>query len=141
MSIGNPKHVGIIVLGMATKIGERIIAARKGRRLSQAEFARRLRIKQPSLSQLESGESGAPSSETLQRMKEQGINPDFIMRGKGPTYLDQIEKQLRDQTLMTMISELDPEELAAVTDFVKLLIRRKPGSSPSDPFKEDPPSD
>lgn len=127
------------LIGMGTTVGERIREAREAKGWSQAELARRIRVRPPSVSQLESGDSGAPSSETLLRMRDAGINPDYIMRGKGPKLLGDIEKKLRADTLFSMLQEIDAEQQAVIEDMLRGMIRRKKGSSPNDPFKEDPP--
>lgn len=124
---------------MATTIGERIRAAREAKGLSQAELARRLGIRGPSLNNLESGESGKPSAETLLRMRDEGINPDYIMRGRGPKLLEAIERKLENETLMSMIDELDAAGRQAVLTMVKALRRNSGKPSGNDPFGFDPP--
>lgn len=138
-AIGIPLPFVGTLIGMGTTVGERIREAREAKGWSQAELARRLKVKPPSVSQLESGDSGAPSSETLLRMRDAGINPDYIMRGKGPKLLEDIEKKLRADTLYSMFQEVDVEQQAVIEDMLRGMIRRKKGSSPNDPFKEDPP--
>ncbi len=131
------------LVGMASTVGERIREVRKGLGLKPAEFARKIGVKPPSVSQLESGDSKAPAAETLLRMRDVGINPDYIMRGKGPKFLspEEIEQTLRKQTLWSMLDELDADETGVVEDVVKGIIRRKKGSSPNDPFKKDAPGE
>lgn len=51
----------------------------------------------------------------------------------------EIERQLRNDTLLSSIQELDDNEVGLVEDLIKGIIRRKKGSSPNDPFKSDPP--
>ncbi len=127
------------MLGMTSTIGDRIRAAREAKGWNKAELARKLKVKPPSVTQLESGDSGAPSSETLMAMRDVGISPDYIMRGKGPKLIEDIERRLADDTLVSMIRELEREDQEIVEDMVKVIIRRKRGSSPNDPFKTDPP--
>jgi DNA-binding XRE family transcriptional regulator len=81
LSIAVPKpYIGTLI-GMATTLGERIKQVREELRLKPAEFAREIGVKQPSLWDLENGETKNPSAETLQRMKERyGVSPDYIMR-------------------------------------------------------------
>lgn len=126
------------MLSMGT-IGDRIREAREAKGWTKAELARQLKVEPPTISQLESGETKSPSSENLLRLRDLGINPDFIMRGKGPKLLEDIEKKLKTDTLMSMIGELDESEADMVADVVKGIIRRKGGGSPNDPFKTDPP--
>lgn len=143
----NENAIGILLpsvgrlLGMVTTVGDRIKAAREAKGWNQAELARRLNVTAPTVSQLESGSSGAPSSETLLRMRDVGINPDYIMRGKGQKIIEDIEKKLKMDTLNSMIEELDEGETDMVSDVVRSIIRRKGSPSANDPFKTDPPPD
>lgn len=62
-------------------------------------------------------------------IRNRGINPDYIMYGKGPKLAaEAIEHRLERQTLMGMIEELDDEECRSVASVVKLIIRRKQGA-------------
>ena len=125
-----------------TTVGERVKEVREQLGLKPVAFAKGLGISQPTLWDLENGETKKPSSETMQRMRERyGINPDYIMRGKGPKIVDDIERKLRVETLMSMIEEVDDEMRDTVEDMLKGWIRRKKGSSPNDPFKKDTPGD
>jgi len=128
------------MFSMMTTLGDRIKAAREAKGWSKAELARRLEVTAPTVSQLESGSSGAPSSETLLKMRDVGINPDYIMRGKGQKLIEDIEKKLKIDTLNSMLDELDESETDMVSDVVRGIIRRKSGSSLNDPFKQDPPN-
>lgn len=69
-------------MDMPMTIGERLKVAREelqvaeGIKPNQAAFAREIGIEPPSLSGIESGDSGAPSSQTLLAIRDRGINPD-----------------------------------------------------------------
>lgn len=84
LSIGNPFPMRAIIAGMdmPMTIGERLKVAREelqvaeGIKPNQAAFAREIGIEPPSLSGIESGDSGAPSSQTLLAIRDRGINPD-----------------------------------------------------------------
>lgn len=127
------------LLSMSTTIGERITEVRQAKGWTKAELARQLKVEPPTVSQLESGKTKAPSSENLLRMRDLGINPDYIMHGKGPKLLQDIETKLEVETLMSMLAEVDKEQRETVADMLRGMIRRKKGSSPNDPFKADPP--
>lgn len=141
MSIAAPKLPFGRLLGMATTVGERIRLAREELQLKPSAFARGIGMKQPSLWDLENGETKNPSAESLQRMKEAyGINPDYIMRERGPKFLANIERHLEAQTLMSMIDELDDENRKRALDLIRMMRRAQGGgSSPNDPFEKDPP--
>jgi transcriptional regulator with XRE-family HTH domain len=120
---------------MATTLGERIKQVREELGLKPVEFAREIGVKQPSLWDLENGETKNPSAETLQRMKERyGVSPDYIMRARGPKFLDKIEAQLEEQTILAMLRELDEENRAKAIDLIKMMRRAQGGGpSPNDP--------
>lgn len=76
-------------------VGDRIKAAREAHQTAHqapkrtiTAFARLLRIAAPSLHNLESGKSAAPSAETLLRMRDLGLNIDYIIRGRGQPLCD-----------------------------------------------------
>jgi transcriptional regulator with XRE-family HTH domain len=126
------------MLGMST-IGDRIKAAREAKGWNQAEFARQLGVKPPSITQLENGKTRRPASETLLRMRDAGINPDYIMKNKGPVLLAEAERSMREQTLVSMFRGMSEEGRAQIEGLAKVLRRAtgKPGSD--DPFMTDPP--
>ncbi len=140
MSIDIPKPPVGIFVGMATKVGDRIREVREHLGLKPSEFARRIGISQPSLWDLEHGETKHPAAETLHRMHERlRVNPDYIMRGRGNKFIEHIEEQLEEQTLLSMFRELEADKRDAVMTMIKALRRAQPGNSPNDPFKQDPP--
>ena len=66
-------------------LGERLRHARKDRKLSQVSLAKAAGIKQPSLSELESGESKSISGDTLVSIAAAlRVRPEWIVTGKGP---------------------------------------------------------
>jgi transcriptional regulator with XRE-family HTH domain len=126
---------------MGTTIGERIKEAREAKGWKPADLARALKLSAASISQLESGKSGAPSADTLLKMRDKGLNPDYIMRAKGPRLLDDIEQRLKDDTLFSMIGEMTAEQKDMLSDVARGIIRRKKQPSPNDPYKADPPDE
>lgn len=70
---------------MAKSVGDRIRSLRIERKLSQEALAKLLGIKQGSLTQLETGKSKAPSSQTLTKLARVfEVDPEWLMTGKGP---------------------------------------------------------
>jgi len=121
--------------GMATTtVGERIRKAREAKGWTKAELARQLRISAASVNDLESGKSGAPKSETLLRMRDAGINPDYVMRGRGNKLLHEIERQAEFQAMITMIEELTEANRRAVLEVVRALQRTQLRGPTSEPY-------
>lgn len=134
-----------MLLGMATTaLSRRLVRIRQeagyGDPRSAAKFARLLGISAPSLHDLESGESKS-LGKSLPGYLRIGANPLYIFDGKGMPMLKNIEKTLRAQTLVSQMLELEDVDMETVERMVKAFIRAKPGPSPNDPFKEDPPRD
>ncbi len=97
-------------------------------------------ITPPSLHDIESGKTQSLGAKSLAGYLKIGANLTYLLEGKGePMQKKEIEHQLKAQTLLSMIGELDETETDIVSDLVKGMIRRKTGSSPNDPFKKDPP--
>jgi len=119
-------------------LGERLRLAReelqraKGEKLNQAAFAREIGIAPSSLHDLESGQSSAPAAETLLAIRDQGISPDYIVRGKGPK-LDRRKYGLHP--IMTIMSDLDHAEQQVLVDMAKALLRKKPRRSGAEVIK------
>lgn len=135
-------YLGGTLIGMPTTVGERIKEAREALKVSPAEFAREIGIKQPTLWDLENGETKNPAAETLQRMHERyGINRDYIMRGRGPKILESIERKLENETLLSMLEEMEHSDREALLAMAKALHRKRGKPGPNDPFQTDPPKD
>lgn len=115
-------------------------AAGYGERGQAASFAKLIGISPPSLHDIESGKTSTLSARTIVGLLKLGVNLKFLDEGKGePMQKRDIEQQLKTDTLVSMIGELNENETDLVADLVKSIIRRKEGSSPNDPFKKDPP--
>jgi transcriptional regulator with XRE-family HTH domain len=145
VSIGVPYSVTRMILGMATTaLGRRLVQVRKeagfGDQRQAAKFARLLGITPASLHDLESGKSKTLGGKSLLGYIRLGANAQFIFDGKGKPMLKNIEKTLRAQTLVSMMTELEDIDMETVERMVKAFIRAKPGPSENDPFKLDPPS-
>lgn len=145
-SIGVPYLSRCILVGMPTTVlGKRLRRIREaagfGGERKAAEFARKIGISPASLHDLESGESKSLGSKSLLGYLRLGANVQYIHEGKGVPVFKDIEKNLRAQTILSMMIELEDRELDSVESIVRAYIRAKPGGSPNDPFKEDPPKD
>lgn len=139
-SIGIPCRLSGIFLGMpVSTIADRVAKAREALGLAPADFAKLLGIKQPTLWQLENGKSKRPRADTLMAMAAAGINPDYIMKNKGPILLAEFERTADEQAIVESMRELADEERAQVRNLIRLFRRNsgKPGTD--DPFLELPP--
>jgi transcriptional regulator with XRE-family HTH domain len=132
LSIGNPPHVGAMLSGMTTSIGRRLretreeLQKREGlKKPNRAKFAREIKIAPASLTQLESGSSARPASETLLKLRDRGINPDYIMRGKGSKFTEKIERNINKLTILEMMDRMDDDEQQTVIDVAEKMIRHK----------------
>ena len=134
----NNESATISLMATGKTIGERTIEAREALGLTQAEFSRRLGIKAPSMRAIESGKTKAPASTTLLRMKACGINPEYIMNGREPLLLAEIERTIDERTLLATFREMNSEQREAILGIVRQMRRRNPPGS-TDPFGFDPP--
>lgn len=132
LSIGNPPHAGAMLSGMTTAIGRRLretreeLQKREGlKKPNRAKFAREIKIAPASLTQLESGSSARPASETLLKLRDRGINPDYIMRGKGSKFTEKIERNINKLAILEMMDRMDDDEQQTVIDVAEKMIRHK----------------
>ncbi len=64
--------------------GDRLKKLRTGRKLSQEQLAKAIGIKQGSLTQLETGKSKGPASQTLTKLARLfEVDPEWLMTGRG----------------------------------------------------------
>lgn len=85
------------------KIGERVRQARKEKRMSQGELAAKVGIKQPTLSELENGDSGS-SSYLPSIASILGVSALWLQTGKGQRESNAEQKD--DAVELLKISEL-----------------------------------
>jgi transcriptional regulator with XRE-family HTH domain len=97
-------------------------------RPNRSQFAREIGISAAALSDLESGKSKAPSSETLLRIRDRGINPDYVMSGKGPRFTDHVEHHVAKQTILSFMDQMDADERQTVIAVAAAIVRKSPGS-------------
>ena len=117
---------------MTTAIGRRLretreeLQKREGlKKPNRAKFAREIKIAPASLTQLESGSSARPASETLLKLRDRGINPDYIMRGKGSKFTEKIERNINKLAILEMMDRMDDDEQQTVIDVAEKMIRHK----------------
>lgn len=91
-------------------IGQRIVRLRTKCKMSQAELARRIGIKQPSLFEIESGQTVEPSGGILLRLSQAlGVDPIYLYTGKRPTVVDPASLDVVETELVTGFRALDPQ--------------------------------
>lgn len=121
-----------------TTIADRIVAAREAKGMNQAEFAKLLGIKQPTLWQLENGVSKRPRSDTLMAMREAGISPEYIMKNKGPMLLSEFERSAREEALVGSFRRVTPAQQQLVEDMLQQFRRDSGTPGADDPFLTPP---
>ncbi|MFA5307644.1 MAG: helix-turn-helix transcriptional regulator [Candidatus Babeliales bacterium] len=99
-------------------INGRIKAARKALKLTQIEFAEGLRIKQSSLSYLESSKSESISDRNIALIcKEYNVNESWLRTGEGEMFVS--EKDLV-KVMSRAIETLDETDKKIIREYLKL---------------------
>ena len=97
------------------KLGERIKQRREELGLRQVDVARLVKIKQPSLSLIESGETESLRAATLMGLaKALKTTPKWIMTGKGSHDPDPIQTAEDERMLEAWLSLSDPGRRTAL---------------------------
>lgn len=108
-------------------IGQRIREARKAAKLTQEYVAKKSGIKQPTLSDLERGES-ASSSELVAIAIALNVNPSWLQYGRGEMKPLPGESEAGDldaaMDLLALFSRLSPERRADLIRFARTLVGR-----------------
>jgi hypothetical protein len=91
------------------------------------KFARLLGIEAPSLHDIESGKTRELGGKSLAGYIKIGANPQYLLYNRGMPMLKNVEKQLRAQTLVSQMMELEDDDIETVESMVKALMRKKPG--------------
>lgn len=96
MSIGIPSHPARTLSRMES-VGSRIRKLRLARGFSQAALARAVKIKPPSLCDIESGKTKRASGEVLVALaRALRCDPDYLLRGKpGPDLASEVTASIR----------------------------------------------
>lgn len=111
--------------------GVRIRELRIAKGMSQEKLAKAAGITQPSLSDLERGESLVPRGSTLIRLAVAlESNPHYIETGKGhPT--PQTSVDFEESELLAVYRALNPGNQANLLSMARVLLDNQPGDKPS----------
>lgn len=124
------KNIGFAYIFMLMKIGHRIRESREQRKLSQTELARRIGIKQPSVSEWESCRS-EPTVENLRALAvELDLWFEWLVTGRGTRDYDPNQPQppefrtapplpADERDLQAAYRKLTPARREALLDFLK----------------------
>lgn len=118
---------------MSSSIGARVLALRLARKLSQPELARRVRISQPSLHNIETNKTKTLRGATLAGLcKELGVTPSSLMEGAAVGA--EIEGESELTTIWRSLTTQDQSHvLATARAFRERMIpsRRPPPTAPT----------
>lgn len=121
-------------LGMG--IGDRVKALRKARGISGAELARRVGVRQPSIHQIESGDTKSLRADTLMRLAlALQTNPVFLWTGLGSPVAP-IDPNVDEAEAADLHRRLSPPHREAWLAVGRTLLENQPSEAPStaDPF-------
>lgn len=114
--------------------GTRIRALRKAKGWSQAKLAQLVGISQASLSELETGESHAPSGNALLALaKHLETDPEFILSGRASPVSEPV-KDLEEVEILKLWRELSQDHRTAVLATARALRAQQPKPSKVSPF-------
>lgn len=114
LSIGNPIQMPAKLAPMET-LGDRVRQVRKERGWKQPELAKRAKVAQSSISELETG-TAKKSLDTVRLAVTLGVSAYWLDSGKGPKKLGELEQA---------ILELDERDQQAVVDLIGVLRKRR----------------
>lgn len=126
-------------LGMG--IGDRVKALRKSLGISGAELARRVGVRQPSIHQIESGDTRSLRADTLMRLAlALQTNPIFLWTGHG-TPVAPIDPNVDEAEAVDIHRRLTAAHREAWLAVGRTLLASQPPSAPSaaDPFPSEKP--
>jgi len=106
-----------------TSMGARIKALREAQGLSITEAARRIGIKQPSMSNIESGKTVKLRGDTLSAIcRVFGASPDFILRG----YANSTEATLMESELVRLWRAMPEDQRPHVLAVIRAMAKEPP---------------
>lgn len=112
-------------------IGERIRALRLGLGLNQAELARRIGIKQPSLWDIEAGETKSLRADTLMRLAQAlDTNPVYLWTGRGSP-VAHIDPNIEEAEVVAVYRRMTPHNRSIWVQMGNGLIAGQPSDPPS----------
>jgi transcriptional regulator with XRE-family HTH domain len=121
-------------------IGERIAALRKDKGWNQAELARRIGVKQPSIWLIESGNTKSLRADTLMRLASAlDSNPYYIWTGFGPS-VAAIDPNAEEAQAVDLYRRLSAKNKPAWLEVGSILLRGQPENTPTvlDPYPSAP---
>ena len=109
-------------------MGERVAALREEAGLKQTELARRIGIRQPSLSSIESNQTKRIAGETLAGLcRELRTTAKYILDGAGPAHPPQVEiaeMSAASKAFLRYFNDLTPEEQQKIAEVAKVITGR-----------------
>lgn len=119
-----------------SSIGERVRQLREDRGLSQAELARRIGIKQPSLWLIEKGETRTVKVSTLEALCEAlSTTKEFLLRGDDcHDSPESLELSAMESELIHILRTLPPDRRISLLEYARFI---KSGTAPA-PSKPQP---
>lgn len=115
-----------------SSLGERIRALRKTKGLSQVRLAQLAGIKQPSLSELETGESKVAAGDTLVRLAAAlECNPDWLATGKGSPVVALLDISPDENELLAIWRSLSEQNQELLMHLAHKMVEGQPSPKPS----------
>ncbi len=109
------------------EIGSRVKVARVSLGLTQTEFGKAFDLRQTSIAQIENGYN-APNMQILKWFCNEGIDLNWLISGESMetnSAFDLTDWQIKEKVLIKLLKNLDEEELNAIEQMVRVLIRHK----------------
>jgi transcriptional regulator with XRE-family HTH domain len=133
-SIGNPNPLGGTLGASMETFGTRVKQMRTIKGLTQKALAAAIRIKQPSLSEIETGETAQPTAQVLMDLaKELECSPGWLLSGKGsPASGGQVT--IDESELLEAYRGIDERGRTDLLAYARTLLARHPGRSRANPF-------
>lgn len=137
--IGIPirKSIGIPIshrekMHSVNNLGQRIRGLRKTKGLTQAKLAKMAGIKQPSLSELETGESRLPAGDTLVLLAVAlECNPEWLATGRGSPVATPSDIAPDEMALIYLWRQLSEEHQDLIMHMIERAAASKPAPKPT----------
>jgi transcriptional regulator with XRE-family HTH domain len=108
---------------MEQQIRERIIEIRKALNLKQRDFARKLGLKQTTLSNIETGRNGVTGANVRLICITFNVNETWLRSGDGPLFLDSTPGSPDETELLETFRKLSPATKKVILNHVKELLQ------------------
>lgn len=110
-----------------TAMGDRIKRLREAMGISQSELARRIEISQPSLWDIEEGETKTLRAKTLHGLcRELHTTPGYLLDDQGA--VEDVDLPAMESELVFTIRNLQPELRLALLEYARFLLKKQPGA-------------